>query len=163
VFLAALGLLVRLPRALNAFSPRTLLTHLFSRFPARGAGLALLGLRVMSGAAAIAVGAGYTDGWSLFWPARLVGLILAIDGLLLVLGLLTPVAGLIAPVLACAAAFDWPLPPSPWAVEIRAVALPFAAISLSLVALGPGAYSLDARIFGRKQLRIPPRLPPDQG
>jgi uncharacterized membrane protein YphA (DoxX/SURF4 family) len=119
--------------------------------------LALLGLRAMSGAAAIVVGAAYMDGWSPLWAERLVGLVVAIDGLLLVLGLLTPVAGIIAPILACAVAFEWSLPPSPWSVEIRAVALPFSAIALSLVALGPGAYSLDARLFGRKQLRIPPR------
>jgi len=27
----------------------------------------------------------------------------------------------------------------------------------SMVALGPGAYSLDARFFGRKLIKIPPR------
>ena len=138
------------------------LKRLFFLFPAGTAGLALLGLRVVSGGAAVAVGAAYADGWSILWVSRLAGLILMIDGLLLVLGLLTPVAGMIAPLLACAAAFHWLLPVSPWLVEIRAVAVPFSAIGLSLVALGPGAYSLDARLFGRKQLRIPPRLPPDE-
>ena len=121
--------------------------------------MALLGLRVMSGAAAILVGVAYMDGWSLSWPERFVGLFVAIDGLLLALGLLTPVAGMLAPILASAVALEWALPPSPWSVQIRAVALPFSAIALSLVALGPGAYSLDARLFGRKQLRIPPRPP----
>lgn len=116
----------------------------------------------MCGAAAIAVGAAYAGGWSLGWPSRLVGLMLMIDGLLLSLGLLTRIAGLIAPLLASAAAFQWVLPASPWFLEIRAVALPFAAISLALVALGPGAYSMDARLFGRKELRIPPPLPPDE-
>ncbi len=29
--------------------------------------------------------------------------------------------------------------------------------SLVLAALGPGAYSIDSRLFGRKQIRIPPR------
>lgn len=121
--------------------------------------MALLGLRVMSGAAAILVGVAYMDGWSLSWPERFVGLFVAIDGLLLMLGLLTPVAGVLAPILAAAVAFEWALPPSPWSVQIRAVALPFSAIALSLVALGPGAYSLDARLYGVKQLRIPPRPP----
>jgi uncharacterized membrane protein YphA (DoxX/SURF4 family) len=129
---------------------------LFFLFPSGSAGLALLGLRVMCGAAAIAVGAAYVDGWSPGLPSRLAGLTLMIDGLLLSLGLLTRIAGTIAPLLACAAAFHWILPPSPWFVEIRALALPFGVISLSLVALGPGAYSIDARLFGRKELRIPP-------
>jgi uncharacterized membrane protein YphA (DoxX/SURF4 family) len=115
----------------------------------------------VSGAAAIAVGVAYADGWSLLLSSRLAGVFFIIDGLLLLLGLLTPAAGLIAPILACAAAFHWLLPPSPWYLEIRAVALPFSTISLSLVALGPGAYSLDARIFGRRQLRIRARPPQD--
>src|SRR5262249_50668938 len=118
-------------------------------------------LRVMCGAAAIAVGVAYVDGWSLGWPSRLTGLMLMIDGLLLSLGLLTRIAGMIAPLLACAVAFQWVLASSPWFVEIRAVALPFAAIGLALVALGPGAYSIDARLFGRKELRIPPGAPPE--
>jgi hypothetical protein len=123
--------------------------------------VALLGLRVMSGGAALAVGVAYADGWSVLWSSRLGGLVLIVDGILLLLGLLTPVAGLIAPILACAAAFQWLLPASPLLLEIRTVALPFSVITLSLVALGPGAYSLDARIFGRKELRIPRRFPPD--
>src|SRR5262249_14845436 len=116
----------------------------------------------MCGSAAIAVGTAYVGGWSLGWPSRLVGMMLVVDGLLLALGWLTRIAGMIAPLLACAAAFEWVLPASPWFVEIRAVALPFAVISLALVALGPGAYSIDARLFGRKELRIPPQLPPDE-
>jgi hypothetical protein len=143
--------------------PRTPLNRLFFQFPAGSAGLALLGLRVMSGGAAFAVGvAAYADGWSVLWSSRLGGLVLIVDGVLLLLGLLTPVAGLIAPILASAAAFQWLLPPSPLLLAIRTVALPFSVITLSLVALGPGAYSLDARIFGRRELRIPPRLPPDE-
>jgi hypothetical protein len=35
--------------------------------------------------------------------------------------------------------------------------------SLALVALGLGAYSIDARLFGRKGVRIPPPVPPDEG
>ena len=139
---------------------RTPLYRLFFLFPSGSAGLALLGLRVMCGAAAIAVGAAYVGGWSLGWPSRLIGLMLMADGLLLSLGLLTRIAGMIAPLLACEAAFQWVPLSSLWLAEIRAVALPFAAISLALAALGPGAYSTDARLFGRKELRIPPRFPP---
>jgi uncharacterized membrane protein YphA (DoxX/SURF4 family) len=146
---------VRLSRELTLY-------RLFFLFPSGSAGLALLGLRLMCGIAAIAVGVAYVDGWSLGWPSRLMGLILLADGLLLSLGLLTRIAGMVAPLLACAVAFQWVLTSSPWFVEIRTVALPFAAISLALVALGPGAYSIDARLFGRKELRIPPQLPPDE-
>lgn len=148
---------------ISALVARTALYRLFFLFPSGSAGLALLGLRVMCGAGAFIVGAAYLDGWSLGWPSRLIGLILMVEGLMLSLGLLTRAAGLVAPLLAGAAAFQWLLPKSAWFVEIRAVALPFAAVSLALVALGPGAYSIDARLFGRKELRIPPPAPPGDG
>jgi hypothetical protein len=133
----------------------------FLLFPSHRAGIALLGLRIMAGGAAITAGVAYTDGWSMLLSSRIAGVILILDGILLSLGLFTPLAGLIGPFLAGAAAFHWLLPPSPWFAEIRAVALPFAVVSLSLVALGPGAYSIDARLFGRKELRIPPRAGSD--
>ena len=145
--------------AVDARCRRTALDRPFFLFPGRSAGLALLGLRLLAGAGAIVAGSAYADGWSTLISSRVTGLVLVIDGLLLVLGLFTRVAGFIAPALACAAAFNWILPVSPWFAEIRAVALPFAVVSLSLVALGPGAYSMDARLFGRKQLHIPPRTP----
>jgi uncharacterized membrane protein YphA (DoxX/SURF4 family) len=149
-------------RAVAARSRRAALYRPFLLFPARGAGIALLGLRALSGIAAIAAGVAYADGWSISWSSRVAGLILVIDGVLLALGLMTRVAGIVAPAFACAAAFNWLLPISPWFVEIRVVAIPFAAIGLSLVALGPGAYSIDARLFGRKQLRIPPQPPSEK-
>jgi hypothetical protein len=34
-------------------------------------------------------------------------------------------------------------------------------IALALVFLGPGAYSIDARRFGRREIVIPPRSTPD--
>jgi uncharacterized membrane protein YphA (DoxX/SURF4 family) len=116
---------------------------------------------MLAGGAAIAAGVAYADGWSTLLSSRIAGLVLIIDGMLLVLGVLTPIACVIAPLLAGAAVFHWLLPPSSWHAEIRAVAIPFVVVCLSLAALGPGAYSIDARLFGRKQLRIPPRTQPD--
>ena len=34
------------------------------------------------------------------------------------------------------------------------------AVAASLTLLGPGAYSLDSRLFGREEIRIPPRTRP---
>ncbi len=36
-------------------------------------------------------------------------------------------------------------------------ALLFALIAIALICLGPGAYSLDARLFGRREIIIPAR------
>jgi hypothetical protein len=38
---------------------------------------------------------------------------------------------------------------------VRVGALNLAAISATLVLLGPGAFSLDARLFGRREIIIP--------
>jgi uncharacterized membrane protein YphA (DoxX/SURF4 family) len=38
-------------------------------------------------------------------------------------------------------------------------ALDFAVISAALVLLGPGAFSLDAKMFGRREIRIPRKGP----
>ena len=135
-------------------SRRITLYRFFLVFPSGGAGLALLGLRMMCGLSAVALGAACADGWSLSWPSRVVGLLLIANGLLLSLGLFTRIAGATAPLLVASAVFHWLLPSSPWVAEIRAVALPFTVISLSLIGLGPGAYSIDARLFGRRQLDI---------
>ena len=36
------------------------------------------------------------------------------------------------------------------------VVLRVATLAVAIVFLGPGAFSVDARIFGRRQIRIPP-------
>ncbi|MGA2050658.1 MAG: hypothetical protein ABSG96_23430 [Terracidiphilus sp.] len=38
-------------------------------------------------------------------------------------------------------------------------ALDFAVISAALVLVGPGAFSLDAKMFGRREIRIPRKRP----
>jgi uncharacterized membrane protein YphA (DoxX/SURF4 family) len=34
---------------------------------------------------------------------------------------------------------------------------------ITIVGLGPGAFSVDARVFGRREIIIPPRVPQSQG
>ena len=87
-------------------------------------------------------------------PVPLVGLV-AIVGTLLAVGLLTPVAGMAMTVLAVAAASGVAdLPPDTPVTSWLVVAM-----ALALVLLGPGAYSVDARLFGRREVVVshPPR------
>ena len=77
-------------------------------------------------------------------PPHLIG---AFAGLLLIAGLWTPVAGVIA---ACAEA--WVAFTSPAHAGI-AVALAVLCVTLALI--GPGQWSVDARLYGRKQLVQP--------
>jgi hypothetical protein len=77
-------------------------------------------------------------------------------GVLLLVGLLTPIsAGLagLAAMGACSAVFPQP------AVDLFA-SKPCVAflgiIAIALVLLGPGAFSIDARVFGLREIIIPP-------
>jgi len=73
-------------------------------------------------------------------------------GFLLLFGLWTPVGGAAVAVLQL-----WALVSGardPW------LSLLLATMGLSLALIGPGAWSIDARIFGRKQISVPQRQAP---
>jgi len=80
----------------------------------------------------------------------------AMCGLALIIGLLTPVA---AVVLAIVVVIDFSLPTIAGPLTTATVVhLVTDAVAMSL--LGPGAYSLDARRFGRREIVVPnPRRP----
>ena len=79
-------------------------------------------------------------------PPQLIG---AFAGLLLIAGLWTPVAGVIA---ACAEA--WIAFSSPAHAGIAAA---LAVLCVTLALIGPGQWSVDARLYGRKHL-VPPEF-----
>jgi len=107
--------------------------RLFVMFPDRGPGIGLLWLRLCVAAALCTPGT-HAAGW--------LSALCLLAVAMLALGVLTPLAVLPAALGLYAQALPWPL-----------VVLP-----LALLALGPGAYSLDARLFGRRRLghRPPP-------
>ncbi|MBH1494244.1 hypothetical protein JY423_08840 [Stenotrophomonas maltophilia] len=98
--------------------------RLFLMFPDRGPGVGLLWLRLCV-AVALCMPGGHGG-----WLSALCLLAVA----MLALGVLMPVAVVVAMLELHAQALPWPL-----------VVLP-----LALLVLGPGAYSLDARLFGRR-------------
>lgn len=71
-------------------------------------------------------------------------------GILLVIGLWTPVAGAVAAVakvsIACSVYFSHS--GDPWTAIVQAV------LGAVLAMVGPGAWSIDARLFGRKRIDI---------
>ena len=68
----------------------------------------------------------------------------AVAGILLLAGLWTPVAGVLVVLVEGWIAYS--TPGSPWA------AIMLAAFGASLAMVGPGAWSVDARLFGRKRI-----------
>jgi len=126
--------------------------RLFSGFADGWAGVGLLLLRLLTGAALIHFGiANLRESPPL---ATAVLQILGIGaGMLLLAGLWTPVAGSLATIVKVLIAFSqhsWHSG-DPWIPIVQAV------LGAALAMVGPGAWSIDARLFGRKHIDIPER------
>ena len=119
--------------------------RLFSTFPG---GLPGAGLLILRAAAAIPLAyAGMRTATS---PSPVVlELVTSAAAILLLIGLWTPLAGAVIAVAELGLAVLHPA--DPWTF------VHFAALGAALAMLGPGGWSLDARLFGRKQIQIPKR------
>jgi hypothetical protein len=121
------------------------LQRLFSTFPCGlpGAGLVLL-------RAATAFPLMYAGRLTLASSSPVLSeVVIAGVAILLLIGLWTPLAGAIIAVTELGLAVSHPA--EPW------MYVQFAAMAAALAMLGPGGCSLDARLFGRKQIQIPHR------
>ena len=119
--------------------------RLFSTFPC---GLPGAGLVVLRAAAAIPlVDAGLLTVASS--SPVLLEVVTAGAAILLLIGLWTPLAGALIAVAELGLAVFHPA--QPW------MYVHFAAMGAALAMLGPGGCSLDARLFGRKEIQIPQR------
>ena len=119
--------------------------RLFSTFPCGlpGAGLALL-------RAAAAIPLVYLGLLTVASSSPvLLEVVTAGAGILLLIGLWTPLAGALIAVAELGLAVLHPAE--------RWMYVHFAAMGAALAMLGPGGCSLDARLFGRKQIQIPHR------
>lgn len=115
--------------------------RLFSTFPGSGPGVALILFRACV-AAMFAL-----DAWAHLPPDACIGCVAAAAlAMLLLLGLATPLACVLC-LLAESAIALHDLTPMTALVLVQAA---------SLGLLGPGAYSLDGLLFGRRRLVLPP-------
>lgn len=131
------------PRAERGnFSPFTV-QRLFSTFPCGLPGAGLLLLRALT--ATPLIHAGLLTASS---PAPVVAdMVKGAAAVLLLIGFWTPLAGSVI----AAAEFGLALttPADPWAF------VHFGVLGAAIAMLGPGGCSVDARLFGRKQIEIP--------
>ncbi len=140
---------------------RYALQRLYSTFPGGRPGIGLLLLRAAVGLTATAEGIFYLSGPSN--PSSdtwLLGLVLIMSGVALGAGFLTPFAGLLVGLCFLGIALSW-FPAPSWGMrDARLVAFGMIITAAAIALLGPGAFSLDGRLFGRREIVIPPSSPP---
>jgi putative oxidoreductase len=119
--------------------------RLFSSFADGWPGAGLVLLRLLAGSGLLY--GGIVSARSAFDTAQTVPPVLAASfGAMLVVGLFTPFAGIMAAAVEFWIAFSHP--------EYCWPQIGLAGLCLSLVMIGPGAWSIDARLFGRKQIDL---------
>jgi uncharacterized membrane protein YphA (DoxX/SURF4 family) len=136
---------------------RYALQRLYSTFPGGRPGIGLLLLRAAVGIAAVVGGVFYFSGPSSPSPGIwLLGLALIASGAALAVGCLTPAAALLVGICFLGIALSW-LPAPSWGLhDARTVAFGIIITAVAIALLGPGAFSLDGRLFGRREIVIPP-------
>jgi hypothetical protein len=127
--------------------------RLYSTFAQGPPGLGLLLIRLVAGVSGLVLGLGPFPGGSDLAPALLRLLGMGLDSLLIV-GLWTPVVGALLALNAFWHALAY--------AENRWYYVVVGSLGAALALLGPGMWSVDARLFGWKRLEIGHRKrPPD--
>lgn len=127
--------------------------RLFSKFPGGTAGLGLLLLRTMLGITALWQGGIYLFGrGNPTGFEKALGFLLGVIGASLLAGFLTPICGTVIFLGGALSIFS--------SIQRGKLEMPvfcITAISAAVILLGPGAFSIDARLFGRREIIIPDR------
>ena len=137
----------RLSWAGSSLKARLFVQRLFSTFPAGWPGTGLVFLRA---AMAIPLVEVTTRPFAPALPLPLsLQLLTAACSALLIIGLWTPIAGVLMAFCELSLLF--------FSFGGASLHIVLAALSAALAMLGPGAWSVDAHLFGRKRIRIPQR------
>jgi uncharacterized membrane protein YphA (DoxX/SURF4 family) len=132
------------------------LQRMFPTFPGGWPGIGLLLLRAVLGATLSVEGAAYVSDWRHLGILTGTICMLAIaSGVLLLIGYLTPLAGAVAALTGIGSALSWFPASNPNLFDTRFSAALAIVMALAIMCLGPGAFSLDARLFGRREIIIP--------
>ena len=131
------------------------LQRTFTGFPTGYPGLALLLLRLVVG------GAASSQAW-LFISANhgavsasvVVALLAFVTGVALIIGFMTPIASVLLSAGSLLLTIDSSVPGHLLLFESGMARLEFIVMSVALISLGPGVLSLDARLYGRREIEV---------
>jgi len=125
-------------------------------FPGGWPGVGLLLLRGACGAVFIAQGAAYFgDDRQLGFVTWSVTFVTIVVGLLLLIGFLTRFAAFGAGLIGVSSILSWLPRSSLGPLETPTTAGLSAIVAIAVICMGAGALSIDARIFGRREIIIP--------
>jgi uncharacterized membrane protein YphA (DoxX/SURF4 family) len=131
------------------------LQRAFSGFPTGYPGLALLLLRLVVG------GAASSQAWLLITANHgavnssvVVALLAFVTGLALIVGFMTPIASVLLSAGGLLVMLSSSVPGHLLLFESGMARLEFIVMSAALISLGPGALSLDARLYGRREIEV---------
>jgi uncharacterized membrane protein YphA (DoxX/SURF4 family) len=132
-----------------------ILQRTFSGFPTGFPGFALLLLRVVVG------GAASSQAWLLISAnhgavntSLVVALLAFVTGLALIIGLMTPIASVLLSAGGLLLTVGSSVPGHLLLFESGMARLEFTVMSAALISLGPGGLSLDARLYGRREIEV---------
>ena len=135
--------------------------RLFSIFPAGWPSAGLVLMRLAVAFSAISQGSGAIGAPHAPVPGWAIGLFEIGLGAATLIGFLTPITGALAALANLATAFSSLEASGGTGQEKAFASIYLAVMSIALALLGPGAFSIDARLFGRREIIIPTAaLPP---
>jgi uncharacterized membrane protein YphA (DoxX/SURF4 family) len=134
--------------------------RLFAMFPTGSPGVGLIVLRLAVALALVVHGASCLAGEASLGTS-VVAVTAALTAGLLLIGLVTPFAGALAAVLGIGLAMAWLPAPTPNAFEVPLTAAVVVSAATAIALLGPGAFSMDAALFGRREIPIPKAPEPE--
>jgi uncharacterized membrane protein YphA (DoxX/SURF4 family) len=117
--------------------------------------MSLLLLRAVIGIATVVQGGSFIGALDATPGSWLLGLPALASGCMLLIGFLTPLAGVIVGIDVVAISLSVPLTPTPVVFDSRPAFIFGLTILLAIIGAGPGRFSVDARVFGRREIIIP--------
>jgi len=118
----------------------------------------LLLLRGAVGITALVQGGAYLGDWShQAFATVALGMLAVVSAASLLIGLFTPMAGILVALSSAVIALSWVPPPlhTSALLDDKLVTFLIAIVAAAIGLLGPGAFSLDAYLFGRREIIIP--------